>query len=558
MRVGRGARALVGCAAGFAVGYLLVASSLPDPPPAEAPVPDREVWNAAEEAATLEAPPGEPPDAERDRDTGVSTTAAAENEPERATSRDQAPPSIGTLVWGRVTHLDGAALEEAWVGSDSVDGERRSVRCDDAGRYTFGPLPPGTRRVVGRAMHHHDHSVELELSEQERFRRQDFVLRPKRRVSVYARTSDGRPTAEVVERLDALPVATRDDPGAAFTGVRGSLNNRFGIGTYWGWGRADVENEGDGFLGKVTLHEDGPAWMSLVQNHQVLAKQRLAPDTTEVVFVVDPADVAGLRCTVRGRAVAAGSGAPLQARVYVCEHDFPSGRKQPTEPDGTFLIEEAPPGQRFLIVTAEGRANLVRSMSLRPGEVHDAGELALHEPVHLAGRVRRADRGALEAKLSCGRIDPATGDVRWPRNIAYASRADGTFRISGLEPGLYLLRSPGLEARPPRSHDPSYMSLPVRVDAREGPVENLELVLHPTTPITLVTEDVAEPWPRVVALDADGLPVRTVWPGRWRDETPLHLPPGRYTLEIERDGVLLDRRPLAVGDEPRRIELDLE
>ena len=101
-------------------------------------------------------------------------------------------------------------------------------------------------------------------------------------------------------------------------------------------------------------------------------------------------------------------------------------------------------------------------------------------------------------------------------------------------------------------------SLAQRVDATRGTVEGLELVLHETTPITLATEGVSEPWPRAIALDAAGLPADSAWPGRYEDETLLHLSAGRYDLVVERDGEEVARHVLEVGDEPLHINLYLK
>ena len=87
------------------------------------------------------------------------------------------------------------------------------------------------------------------------------MLRPEQRITVRLLTSTGEPTLEAFKtayRYDAVPVATREDPGDTFMEVRGSLNNQFGIGSYWESGWADVSNQGVGMIGIVTLHEDAP------------------------------------------------------------------------------------------------------------------------------------------------------------------------------------------------------------------------------------------------------------------------------------------------------------
>ena len=294
--------------------------------------------------------------------------------------------------------------------------------------------------------------------------------------------------------------------------------------------------------------------MSFVAAHQVPAKQRIDSSTEEVTFVLDPEDFLALACGVRGRVLDGETGAPLAATVRV--GDF--GPESAVAADGTFTIEDTQPGEQKLIVRAPDRASVRRMVTLTPGEIHEAGDIPLLPAVSLSGSVRRATGGPLEARLDCGLLDPSTGAVRWPRNIAYGTKSDGTFTITNLEPGLYVLRSPGLRATSPRPHDPSMMSRPQRVDATGGSVEGIELVLHATTAITLVAENVGEPWPHVTARDAAGLPVRSAWPGRWGTETLLHLPPGSFTLEIERDGVVLEWRPLVVGEEPQRLVLNFD
>lgn len=472
-----------------------------------------------------------------------------------------APAPLGAVLWGTVTEPDGSPVADAWVSTPAAGGERHVVRSSAEGRYTMGPLPPGPRRVTASWHLHHDDEVEL-VAAAEELLRQDFVLRPKQRIVVRVVTSEGEPTMPLVRgmaRFEAVPVATREDPGDTLTDVEGSLNNPFGIGQFWGWGYVGVPNLGGGMLGCVFLDEEPPAWLSFVACHQVLAKQRIDSSTGEVTFVLDPEDFLALRAGARGRVVDAATGEPIAATVSLGEYSYPPfGQGGAVGDDGLFSIEGALPGRQVLTVRAPGRARVVRQVTLRLGEVLEVGDVPLLPAVSLSGHVRRDTGEPLDAVVSCGRFDPATGEVHSAHGVKWTSGDDGTFAIGELEPAVYLLRCPGLRARPPHPSDPSLMSLPVRVDASRGSVEGIELVLRETTVVTLVAEDAAEPWPVATAFDGTGLPVRSVSPGRWETETPLHLPPGDYTLEVERDGVLLERRALVVGDEPRRLVLALE
>ena len=555
-------QAPAGATLGFALAFAVVLFALPDRErPAGAPLPTHDLGTRGEYSAPLLVSPtsvtaveaAEPVAAPGVRDDPTGETGSGE--------RQQPSPLLGVLLWGTVTLPDGSPAPDAGVWTQDTGGDRLWVRTDARGRYTKGPLPPGLRRVVAGAMHYHDAEVELVLVAGQELLRQDFVLRPKQRVIVRVLTSSGEPTLEAVGslgRYKAVPVATREDPGDTFTGIVGSLNNLFGIGSFWGWGQAGIPNMGDGMIGIVTLHEDGPAWMSFVVSHQVLAKQRIDPTTEEVTFVLDPEDFLALRCSARGRVVDAETGEPLAGAVHLGEHGFPMGRGHEVGADGLFSIEDSNPGELYLIVTAPERARVVRRVTLTPGEILEVGDVPLHAAVTLSGSVRRDTGEPLEAVVSCGRLDPSTGEVRWPPNVSYRSGPDGTFTIGKLEPAVYLVRCPGLRARPPQSSDPSMMSLPQRIDATSGAVEGLELVLYPTTVITLVADGVTDPWPVATARDTAGLAVRKVYPGRWGAETPLHLLPGSYTLEIEREGVLLEQRRLEVGEAPQRLELTFD
>lgn len=555
-------RAVLGATIGFALAFPMVLLALPDRArQAVAPLPTRVVAARAESAAPQLAAPGAPAtDAAVVSET--ATLAPVDAPPETNTAaREGSPPELGVLLWGTITLSDGAAVPDSGVWVHKAGGERLYVRPDTKGRYTLGPLPPGPHWVTGGAMHHHDAEVELVLEAGDELHRQDFVLRPKQRILVRLLTSTGEPTKEVVgslRRYNAVPVATREDPGDTFTEVFGSLNNPFGIGEWWGWGQAGLPNLGGGMMGYVFLNEDGPAWLSFIASGQVLAKQRIDPTTEEVTFVLDPEDFLALRCEIRGRVVASETGAPLVANVSVGRSGGFIAPGPEVGSDGLFVIEDTTPGKWILRITAPGRARVVRTITLSPGETLDVGDVLLHPAVSLSGRVRNDAGEPMDAVLYCRRLDPSTGVASLSGTGQHKRELDGTFTIGSLEPGIYILGCRGLRARPPYPADASMLSIFQRVDLTGGSVEGLEVVLYPTTVITLVADGVTEPWPVATARDAAGLTVRQVYPGRWGVETPLHLLPGSYTLEIERDGVMLEQRQLVVGDEAQRIELDLE
>jgi hypothetical protein len=274
---------------------------------------------------------------------------------------------------------------------------------------------------------------------------------------------------------------------------------------------------------------------------------------TEVTFTLDPEDLAGLRCELFARAVAAEDGAPLAGKAFLEDDPFPMRAGAVVGEDGLVHLGDQLPGERWFIFQAPGRANLLRRVSLIAGQALELGDVQLHAPVVLAGHVRTATGEPLEAVLRWGTFDPVKEEVRWVLQTSAESQADGSFRIAGLEPGQWLLQAPGLPERGPRPFDPRLASPSVLVDARLGSLSDLELVMHATTTITFASEGAAEPWPAVIVLDEHGLRADATWLGRYGGESQVHLPQGSYELVFKRDGVETERRPLRVGGEPQRI-----
>jgi hypothetical protein len=467
---------------------------------------------------------------------------------------------IGTLVHGTIEDPAGRALAGASVWLTFSDGSFYRSAADDGGRYAIGPLPPGVQLLTAGRIDCHEVEVELHLTESEPFVHQDFVLRPQQVIRVDLVTSTGVPALLALQAantsvwdLNLVPVATREDPGATFTGVSGSLNNTFGIGGFFQAGMMGREAQGPATYGTVTLYEDGPAWLSLVAAHQVLSKRPIDTSVTEVTFTLDPEDLAGLRCELFARAVAAEDGAPLAGKAFLEDDPFPMRAGAVVGEDGLVHLGDQLPGERWFIFQAPGRANLLRRVSLIAGQALELGDVQLHAPVVLAGHVRTATGEPLEAVLRWGTFDPVKEEVRWVLQTSAESQADGSFRIAGLEPGQWLLQAPGLPERGPRPFDPRLASPSVLVDARLGSLSDLELVMHATTTITFASEGAAEPWPAVIVLDEHGLRADATWLGRYGGESQVHLPQGSYELVFKRDGVETERRPLRVGGEPQRI-----
>jgi len=563
---------LVGGLVGFAVAYFGVAVLLSAPDAATAPL------RASPPAAT----------SPEEHKAAALVALEANTEP-RVTATDAEAPALNSvaaaapgiapgiarrrtfLLHGVVTARGGAALAGAYVGVQLPAGGRSSATTDALGRYTLGPLEPRPWSVSAGMTDHHSVSTEVAPPEDGALARLDFELASQQVVRVRLVTSAGGPALAALSsaklyahELQLVPVATRDDPGATFDDVRGSLNNPFGIGSFREAGMNGLPAATPEEYGTVALRKDGPAWLSLVVAHQVIAKQALAPGTDVVTFVVDPSDIAALYANVHGRARDVASGGAAAAQAWLNEDPFvfgPAGGTTADPSTGAFALERALPGKKWLIVKCEGYADVKRQITVPRGGTFQAGDVLMHRPVTLSGKVHDTEGKPFEAVIEWGVLDAASGAVAWAQQVSTKSLPDGAFTIPGLEPALYVVRSPGPGARGSKPSDSRLVSRPVRADARARSVEEVALVLEPTTVVTLVAPLLVQPtggaWTSAAVLDSDGLPLASGWPGRYAVELPLHVPRGEWTLVLMRDGVELERRSLVVGDAPLRLALDL-
>jgi hypothetical protein len=500
------------------------------------------------------------PSLEGETSTGVASgrdrvasqaRAGLEAEAERAVQSSAPTMGTGVLLFGVVTDQDDHPLEDVGIGRLDAEGRWDLVSSDAEGRYSYGPLDPADENpvtLVTWQMEHFRVERKVDLPVDQDALRVDFQLRTKR--VIWVREEFG---SMPEPQPFLVPVATAEDPGETFEGISGSLNNQFGIGTFWSNGQQKFERDDPAWVGTVTLEEDGPAWISLIKEGQVVAKQELDPHATEVRFDIDPAILETLHAELRALLVADEDGLPLAGTASLVGEPFMFRRGTPVESDGVLLLSDARLGKSWLIVHVEGRAELKRRVDLGRGELLDLGELRLKEPVAISGFVLGEDAKPLEAVLRWGRYD-SEGRFAWVRQQVARSRTDGSFHVGGLEPDLWYVQVLGGIAASPRPFEPSVRSLPLVVDARAGDVEDVELRVSKTVAVTVLLS-VEKPWPKLWVRTPDGLLETGMQLGWSGDKSVLHLLGGDYTFELEREGEAPVSRDVSVGSEALTIEL---
>jgi hypothetical protein len=539
----------LGALLGFGVAFLLVASMLPeyisiDPSGLEPPV----TADPLERSARQEVPPAR------------ATLEEERNTPRVATSPEPRPTdsvssSAGIIVHGVVTGPEGEVLDRAGVSATPERGEKRYVKADEEGRYSIGPLQPGRWQFAAGARDHHTEEVDLALSGKERFLEHDFCLVPRWVVAVYLLAPDGTPISSLLyragtshHRLRLIPVATRERPGETFS-AKSSRSSRNGIGSLdGGRPRGDVSTK-PGYFGSMTLHEDGPAWLSLVALQQVLRTQPIAPSVSEVTFVIALDELLALTCTVGATLVAAENGAPLAGEAWLVEGPLPDRAPIEVGEDGRVYFATASPLDSWLFFQSPGRARVQRQVNLSPGEHLELGDVPLSTPIELRGRVHLANGRPASVKLHWGKLDPLSGEVQWELSHFLKSGPDGSFALGGLEPGVWVIRT---LREPSRSR---FGSLPVRVDATAGTVTGIEVVVRRTTAITLAVSGLPDATVSGAVFTPSGLPAGRVSLRRSQPKAVLHLVPGTYELVLREGDGVEESRALIVGDEPRRVAI---
>lgn len=470
-------------------------------------------------------------------------------------------PHTEIFVHGTVTSAGGRALERARLRAFPAKGEKLlAVYTDESGKYRIGPLKPGSRRLHVDGPDCYRSGAVLALDGRSSLVRQDFRLRPVQKIAVKVVTSRGKPTVRAVGAdlpepvyLVLSPVATGEDPGDA-----SPVDPRHSSGPDLGRFRARFgayqSNLSEELLGTLTLRKPGAAWLSLMVGPHLLRKRPIDPSVREVTFVIDPGE---LICEVSGRLVAAESGFPLAGRVWLSESGSRDNWSLEIEEDGFLLFEAASPAARWLIAAVPGRVGVQLPLTLVPGERYECGSIQVHEPITLSGRVTGPGGEPRALALRWGLTQPSTGEVVWDRGHGTKSRPDGSFIISGLVPGDYVIASPRSLGSFDRQNQ-FRVDGPLRVDATLGSVEGIEVRALPATIVVLIVRNIeAKQSVDSLVVDASGTAVAASVFTRKSWRRVLQLLPGAHELVLSSEGKEVHRRPLLVGSTRERIVVEL-
>ncbi|MBL8805070.1 MAG: hypothetical protein JNN27_23935 [Planctomycetes bacterium] len=406
-------------------------------------------------------------------------------------------------------------------------GVRWMVKCASDGAFSLTGLAPGEYWLSAYSTIDGSGRARAQLAPGAEAHLVDVTLTLERDVWIKIVDAQGEPVK--FRGVRAVAVATRERPGAWFTAVRGSLNERFGVGNFWDNGYASEKRPPE-YFGRVVLYADPPVWISLLNRQFVIDSVRIEPDQTEVVFVVEPGSKLLRAGSLRARFVEAGTKTPLSGGSY--RIDAGSTDMGGLDENGALESSELAPGHVVLRVHKRGLASTELRLLLEPGEVRDLGEIEVETETWIQGTVHGPEGPEVGANVEHVAVDASTGEpLPQDGSVNWSTTDEGSFRIGRLSRHLYRVTV--------RPQDKGLARSSKLVDLRSGVgVDGLRFDLVPAVPLVISTDEREFVDIEYTLRDERGEFVlrSRVWQA---EPFPLPLAPGRYTLLCERDGAPL-------------------
>jgi RNA polymerase sigma-70 factor (ECF subfamily) len=318
-------------------------------------------------------------------------------------------------------------------------GGSRPASLDANGAYSSFGLAPGVWRVWGRLSGFLPLDVELELDGSVERVRRDFTLVPAQVLAVkFLDVATG-------ERLefppfdpigDGLGVVVSEHPLARAKGIgsRRPLGSEFAEYRPLPGGLTKLDLPA-GSSGRLTVFAPPPLFAHAVLREHVLESRPIDGTETELVFALDRARLEAALSSLVVRCVDARSGAALPKSRVELGFDDGSGERVETDAEGRARLERLAPGMRELSVWATGFAGVHRSLRLAPGETLDLGELELHPPVRVRGRVLAPDGAGASAQLAYTVVGRDGLAIDALTKLSARTALNGQFDLKQLESG---------------------------------------------------------------------------------------------------------------------------
>jgi hypothetical protein len=443
-----------------------------------------------------------------------------------------------------VTRADGsdAAVTLSPQDSDfaivSEDGARRTLTLGKNASYSAFGLKPGrcTLQLTSRGIVPFDEALDLPF-DQEKVRHDITV---KRAISLPVKFV-ARATGAVMTSMSdcALSVVlTRDQP-ARIAGVLGHSAPSGALGRY----REQAMFPRDvsipaGCAGVIELYTS-PVMAHCALHDEVIASRTLRGNETELVFELEPSEIASKLGSLTIRCVNAANGAAVEgARVMLSFQDGGGGGGK-TDQNGLAHCEKLAPGMREIQMMVPKFANFSRWVRIPAGEELDVGTIELSPAARVAGRIVDSNGRGIGAELIAIPVRAFASPHAADGRTSFSAAANGSFSSVFIERGPVRLVA----------SNPDSAITALDVDASGGSVEGLEMRMEKGTQITFRAPVGTSDRVDFAIADASGRPL--VMKSAFPTFSPrVRLRPGTYELRYVVDDDVVRKESLDVGTEP--------
>lgn len=504
------------------------------------------------------APPAQDLATDPTENTAARSVEATTIAPSTAAMEVEQPP---TLLYGKLLDPEGKSLHGLWhagVGLTDSDGRRRFCDSKSDGAFAFPGLPLGRYWLSASADGYGQFEDVITLGADRPQIHQDVVLQPVPILKIRATTPDGQNLLEALQetkkRAVLLPVATKEPPGTWFKETVGSLNNPFGIGSFWHYGPR-VDALPSGYLGILILRQAPPAHASLVNYHRVLQTKPVQPGDEEVQFVVSVEDLLASSATISMKVVDADTLDPIQGAHAMLWGGTYIDRGERSDAGGLITFEAREPGEFDLRVSAPGHEEYRHRILADAGAPTELGQISLEKAIRFSAQVVDVHGTPRSASFALGSFDPASHRLDVERQRSYGSKGDGKLELEALGRHIYVLRTSNHDAVNDESIDPPWVSGNVEIDLRSGVAPtNFRITLSQATRVVILVSGASPDGLKFTVTDERGLDlVFSRFYGR--GPRPLALPQGTYRIAIrDASGQVLSEKSVAVGSDPATVE----
>jgi len=478
----------------------------------------------------------------------AAETRTAASETAAPVERAGAPsPPSSIRLFGSLKNRAGELVQDSHAGVLLTDamGENRTCGAE-RGLYSFDDLPVGDYVLEAGSWGQVRRTIRLEAGVAER--REDLVFDPAWMLRVKIETPDGEDLRDLIHEQRIAPmlqlavVATIEPPGDRLPASYEMEHSGYGVGSCQSlW--APEEKRDD----RLQISADPPVHVSIAMRDIVLATQRVDTPVGEVTFTIGLDRLKSLLAGLTLRVVDSDTESPAtEASVSLRTAGSVEAGIRP-DVEGRVTYEVRVPGLYEVDILMKDRVYETVAADLQPGRVTDLGIIRLTRGVAIRGRCIDAEGHPHNVLPGFSRLADSAGAPREPQTIfiGKADGDDGHFSVKNLPAGRYLVQimEPGQSFH--IEGEKGWTIVPTVVDTRQGPVEDLVLVVH--RPSTLVLRSVSEAVDGMIyeVLTLDGLSAAK---GSIRGSAAekVGLAPGPYTLRLTRSGALVRDVPFTL------------